>query len=314
MQPSVIGLGAGGFGSEIPEVESFRMMDAFAEAGGTHLNTAHVYAAWAPGGTGMSERTVGKWLKASGARMVVATKGGHPDLATMSVSRLSPECLERDLAESLERLQLDSVDLYYLHRDDPGVPVGEILDALQGPVKEGRVRALGASNWSPSRLVAAEREASRRGLTGFCCSQCGWSLAETNPALQGRTGMFYVDAEALVFYRERRFPLIGYGAQAQGFFAQAWSWPELVQPTAKQEGLRQAYYSERNVRRWERARELARRRGCAVGAVALGYVTSQGFPTGALIGARSVEQLRGSLVAGDLELSAEEVGFLEGKG
>jgi aryl-alcohol dehydrogenase-like predicted oxidoreductase len=309
---SVIGLGTGIFGSEIGEEESFRILDAFAAAGGTLVDTAHVYASWLPGGEGQSERTLGRWLKKSGARMVVATKGGHPELASMTASRLSPDCLARDLDESLERLQLDSVDLYFLHRDDPAIPVGEILDALQAPLRQGRIRALGASNWSPARLQAAQREADVRGISGFRCSQCAWSLAEINPAMQGHLGMFCIEEKALQFHRETRFPLIAYSAQAQGFFAQSWSWPELPNPTAKQEALRPSYYSRKNVERWERAQELAARRQCSAGAIALAYVTSQDFPTAALIGPKSLAQVNLSLAEKDLTLSPDEVRFLEG--
>jgi aryl-alcohol dehydrogenase-like predicted oxidoreductase len=312
LQPSVIGLGTGAFGSEITEEASSRMLDEFTAAGGTLLDTAHVYAAWLPEGVGRSERTIGRWLKKSDARMIVATKGGHPDLATMEVSRLSPECLALDLAESLERLQMDAVDIYFLHRDDPARPVAEILDAVQAPLRHGRIRALGASNWSPARLQAAEREAQARGYIGFCCSQCAWSLAECNPSMQGHLGMFCIDEAALKFYRETKLPLFGYSAQAQGFFAQSWTWPELANPTAKQEALRANYYSKKNVARWERAVELAKRHGCSAGTVALAYLTSQDFPATALIGPRSPEQLRLSLADGDLKLSAEELRYLEG--
>jgi aryl-alcohol dehydrogenase-like predicted oxidoreductase len=313
LQPSVIGLGVPTFGSDIPAETAFRMLDEFAAAGGTLVDTAHIYAAWLPNGVGTSERTLGEWLKKSGAAVIVATKGGHPELATMETSRLSPECLEQDLAESLDRLRLDSIDLYFLHRDDPAIPVAEILDAMQPALRDGRIRALGASNWAPVRLLAAQNEAHARGLTGFSCNQCAWSLAEANPEVLGQFGMFYIDRAAMQFHREKKLPLLGYSAQAQGFFAQSWTWPEPPELTAKQQSLRAAYYSEKNVGRWQRAVALAQRHDCPVGAIVLAYLTSQDFPSAALIGPRTPEQLQLSLTRCDLQLAPDEIRYLEGE-
>jgi aryl-alcohol dehydrogenase-like predicted oxidoreductase len=311
-RPSLIGLGTGGFGSSNPLENSFRMMDEFAAAGGNLLDSAHIYAAWLPNGVGASERTVGAWLGKSGLRsqMIVATKGGHFDLPTPEISRVRPECIDRDIQESLERLQLDSIDLYFLHRDDVSIPVAELLDALQPHLRAGRLKAIGASNWSPERLALAANEAKARGLTGFCCSQCAWSLAETNPARQGHLGAYYITDEALAWYRETQFPLLAWSAQARGFFAQEWTWPDLPTPTAKQKALMDDYHSRANVERWQRARELGRKRGCSANSIALAYVTSQPFPCVALVGPNTLEQLRDCLPAVDIELTPEELAFL----
>jgi aryl-alcohol dehydrogenase-like predicted oxidoreductase len=311
--PSVIGLGTGAYGSGITTDDSFRLLDEFAAAGGTLLDSAHIYAAWLPDGIGKSEKTVGQWVRKSGmgSKMIVSTKGGHFDLATPEISRVRPECIDRDIEESIERLQLDSIDLYYLHRDDPEIPVAELLDALQPHLRAGRLKAIGASNWSPERIELANREAKARGQTGFCCSSCSWSLAESDRKLQGNMGMYYVGDEALRFHRETEFPLIAYSAQAQGFFAQSWSWPELPNPTAKQQALMKIYFSKKNVERWQRAQMLAKMLGCSINAIALACVTSQEFPTAALIGPSRIEQLRESLAAADLKLLIEQVEFVE---
>ena len=311
--PSVIGLGTGGFGSSLGADDSFRLLDEYVAAGGNFLDSAHIYAAWLPNGTGKSETTLGQWLKKSGLRskVVVATKGGHFDLATPEISRVTPECINQDIQESLERLNVDSIDLYFIHRDNLEIPVDEILSPLQPHLKAGRIKAIGASNWTPARLQAAAEIARARGLIGFCCSQCGWSLAETNPALQGNLGIYYVEKEALRFHHETKLPLFAYSSQAQGFFAQSWTWPELRHPTKKQEALRNAYYSKTNVERWQRAEILARRHDTSANYIALAYVTSQSFPAAALIGPNSMDQLEASLAASDFELSPEDVDFLE---
>ena len=124
--------------------------------------------------------------------------------------------------------------------------------------------------------------------------------------------MFYIDRPALQFYREKRLPLLGYSAQAQGFFAQSWTWPDLANTTPKQQALKAAYYSKENVELWQRATMLAQRRNCPIGAIVLAYITSQSFPSAALIGPRSPEQLRLSLTQCDLRLSPDEIAYLEG--
>ena len=120
--PSVLCLGTGGFGTRIPQDQAFQMLDRFAELGGNFLDTARVYAAWLPGGEGASERTIGAWLKSRdmAASCIVATKGAHPNLATMRISRLTPAEIAADVSASLEALGVEAIDLYWLHRDDPG--------------------------------------------------------------------------------------------------------------------------------------------------------------------------------------------------
>lgn len=313
LRPSILGLGTGSFGSGISTDDSFRMMDEFAAAGGNLLDSAHIYAAWLPNGVGASERTVGEWVRKSGLRdkIIVATKGGHYDLATPDVTRIVPECIDWDIAESLERLQLDTIDLYYLHRDNLALPVAELLDVLQPHLRAGRIKAIGASNWSPERLQLAHDESTKRGWTGFCCCSNSWSLAEANAAVQGQFGMYYVGADALRWHRATGFPLVAYTSQAQGFFAQSWTWPDLPDPTKKQQALQKNYWSEKNVARWQRVQTLAAKLGVSANTLALAYVTSQSFPTAALIGPTRIEQLRESLAAAYLQLSPEQIAYLE---
>lgn len=133
LTPSQLCLGASNFGATIPQADAFALMDAFVERGGNFLDMAHVYANWIPSlPRSISEKTIGAWMKARGNRrqMIIGTKGAHPDLATMHISRLAPADIVQDLNESLQHLQTETIDLYWLHRDDPIRPVGEIIDTL----------------------------------------------------------------------------------------------------------------------------------------------------------------------------------------
>lgn len=306
-------LGVAEHGSAISPDDSLAMLDAFAEAGGSFVDTAHIYASWLPNGEGQSERTLGRWLQSRRPQnFIVATKGAHPDLATMEVSRLAPQDIERDLSESLERLQLNSVGLYWLHRDDPDVPVGEIMQALSEHVRAGLVEAIGASNWSPSRIEAANAYAREHGLPQFCASQIGWSLAQTNDAARGAGNTLQMDDETLSWHRRTNFAAIAYSSQANGFFAHALaSSPE--EATPKQRSLARSYLSPRNKLRHERAAQLARELGRTPNEIALAWVWSQSFPSVAIIGPRSLEQLQSSLRAADLKLSPKQAAWLEGE-
>ena len=145
---SPVCLGSGPFGTAVKPTDAFAMLDAFVERGGNFLDTARIYADWIPGGQNASEKTLGAWLQANGLRnrIVLATKGAHPDLKTMHISRLSPEDIAADVAASLHYLQTDRIDLYWLHRDDTALPVGEIVDALNQQAQAGRIRYYGCSN------------------------------------------------------------------------------------------------------------------------------------------------------------------------
>ena len=149
---SPLSLGAGDLGTKLQGDAADRLLDAYAEAGGDLLDTAHVYACWVPGGEGASERALGTWLRKTGAETKVATKGGHPPMEGYDhpADFLSPDAIARDVAESLERLQRSHIDLYYLHRDDGQTPVAEIVDALNA---QPALRLLGASNWSTARVA-----------------------------------------------------------------------------------------------------------------------------------------------------------------
>ena len=302
---SVVCLGAGSLGSALSEDESFAVLDAFAAHGGSFLDTAHVYADWAPGGTGASERTLGRWLRSRGVtdRIAVGTKGGHPRLETMTRSRLRPEDIAQDLRESLERLQLDVVDLYWLHRDDPAVPAGEILAALNEHLAAGRIRAIGASNWSTTRLTEAANFADRQGLTGFCASQIAWSLAQDQAVFDPALGTVGMNAPMLDFYCGAGLKVIPYSAQAGGFFSRAYD--ETASRYAR-------FHSTVNARRWSQVRILAHERGASANAMALAYLLNHPCGGAGIVGSHTPAQVADSCEASEIVLTAEDLTFLEG--
>ena len=144
LKPSALCLGTALFGSEIGRADSFALMDAFLEGGGNFLDTARNYADWLPGEKHVSEKTIGLWMRErrNRERVIVATKGAQLDAVTKA-ARLARADLEFDLAESLNHLRIDAIDLYWLHRDDVNRPVEEIMDTLHDQVAAGKIRYCG---------------------------------------------------------------------------------------------------------------------------------------------------------------------------
>jgi len=294
---SAIVLGTGGFGSAVTRDESYAMLDAFVEAGGTALDSAHIYAAWLPGGTGTSERTIGAWLASRGLRdhMLIGTKGGHPPLDSGS-GKLRPELIATHLLDSLERLQQPVIDLYWLHRDDESIPVDEILGAMQPHMRAGTIRAIGASNWSWQRLDEAESCAKQRGWTGFAASQINWSLASFASSHRFGGGMCGMDADTLLWHVDSGLAQMPYSSQANGYFAK---------PLAQSLERLPQYADPANPRRWLLAQAASARLGVSANAIALAWLLQHPQGGFGIIGPKDRAQLADSMAAADLILDAE---------
>lgn len=180
---SLICLGSGEFGSSLDRDKTFAILDRYAELGGTSVDTAHDYGNWVPElEPSVSEKVIGAWMKARGVRdrMVAATKGGMGSKAVRddrSIRHLSPPELVGEVDESLELLQVDRIDLYWLHRDDPREAVEDVVDTLNEQVVVGKIRHFGASNWKVPRMRAAQAYAERSGKRGFVADQSMWNAA-----------------------------------------------------------------------------------------------------------------------------------------
>ena len=308
LRPSRICLGTAEYGSSISRDDAFALMDAFRASGGNFLDTAHIYADWQCSTLGMSERTIGDWLTSRGCRdeMVVATKGGHHALGTTR-ARLAHEEIRHDLKESLSRLRIERIDLYWLHRDDPATPVGQILDTLEGARQEGLVRWYAASNWSVSRLREAAAYAESHGIPGMVASQIQWSLAATLLGSTGDPTMIEMDEEAYRYHQDTRMPVVAFSSQANGFFSGKYL---RDQPDSGRSGVRQIYGSDSNWGRLERACELANELQCTANQVALAYLIAQPFPTFPIVGCRRIDQLTDSCAATQIHLTPEQVDYL----
>jgi aryl-alcohol dehydrogenase-like predicted oxidoreductase len=306
LRTSRICLGTAGLGTAISRDDSFRLLDVFVAEGGNFLDSAHNYADWASDIRGMSERTIGEWLSTRGCRdsVVVATKGAHPRLDAMNIPRLSRQGIFSDLTESLEFLKIDTIDLYWLHRDDPTTPVSEILDVLEDARNRKMIRWYAASNWTTARLKEAADYAKRAGIPGMVASQVGWSLATLRPGAIGDPTMLFVNDEIHAYHESTGMPLIPYSSQANGFFSGKYSRPKPNEPLS---GVLQLYGTEENFLRLERVNELSRQLGCTTNQIALAYLMSQPFPVIPIAGCRIPEQVADSCRAVDIKLTDDQI-------
>ncbi len=272
-------------------------LDAFLAIGGNSLDSAHVYCG------GQSEEVIGRYMRERGNRdqLVILTKGAHHDARG---PRVTPEAIRHDLSVSFERLQTDYIDMYALHRDDPSVPVGPIVEALNEPIRAGTVGAIGVSNWTWQRIQEANDYAAANGLTGFAFSSPNLSLAKPNEPFWA--GCVSADAETCAWHERTQMPLLSWSSQARGFFTGRFS-PD-VRDNAD---LVRVFYSDGNWERLERAKRLAAEKKVTMIQIALAYVQNQPFPTCALIGAQSLEELRSCDEGSRIRLTREELAWLD---
>ena len=306
MTPSVLCLGTALFGSTIGRDDAFALLDFFLEAGGNFLDSARIYADWLPGEKGRSEKTIGLWMRErrNRDRVIVATKGANLDLAT-GEPRLARACIESDLAESLQALQTDRIDLYWLHRDDPARPAEEIVDTLADQVRAGRIRQFGCSNWRVERIRAAQDYARRSGLPGFVGDQPMWSLARMEQKDVRDPTMVVMDEALQAYHRETGLACIPFSSQANGWFQK-----HALAPDGSASSIGGCHAPE-NEARLRRARRLAAESGLSVTQIVLGYLIGQPFATIPIVGCRNREQLRDTLTAGDIRLDQDQIRFLE---
>jgi aryl-alcohol dehydrogenase-like predicted oxidoreductase len=306
---SPICLGTGEMGSGLNEKDSFKLLDLFFELGGNFLDTAHVYGSWVPGLQSPSEKTIGAWMKSRGNRqkMVIATKGAHPDLQTMHIPRMSSQEIIRDLNESLDHLQTDFIDLYWLHRDDPNRPVEDILETLESQVRVGKIRYYGASNWKTDRLREAWEYAEKRNITGFVADQSLWNVAVLAGTPYGDATLGWMDEERFRFHMETGMAMIPYQSQAFGLFQR------MENGTLDQmnQGFLGFYKSIETGERFERMMHVKAQTGLTITQIVLGYLISQPFVTIPIVGSHKPEQVRDSLTAMNTRLTRQEIRYIE---
>jgi aryl-alcohol dehydrogenase-like predicted oxidoreductase len=297
IQVAPLMLGGNVFGWTVDEAASFRILDAFVQRGYGFIDTADVYAKWAPGNKGgESETILGKWFKARGnrSRVVLATKVGN-DMGD-GKKGLSAKYILEEVEASLTRLQTDYIDLYQSHCDDAATPLEETLEAYGKLIAQGKVRAIGASNYTGARLRAALQVSREKGLPVYETLQPEYNLHVRQA--------YETDLEPVA--TEFGLSVVPYFALASGFLTGKYKTKEDAKG-AKREGLLGKYFDERGERILAALDEVAREVNATQASVALAWLLARPSVTAPIASATSVEQLGSLLAAVELKLSAEAV-------
>ncbi len=277
-----------------PAVDS--LMDSWVDGGGTMVDTARGY------GRGRSEEMLGEWLARNGNRQrtMLLTKGCHHDAVG---SRVTAEALRTDLEGSLKALQTDHIELYLLHRDDPSVPVGDIVEWLDEHRKAGRIGAFGGSNWSVGRVQEAYEYSRLMGIDGFAATSNYFGLATANEHMW--SGVELISDKDKQWYQETGTVNFAWSSLGRGYFAGRGEGKDADEDVVR------VYVNDTNYERRCRALELGKSKWLTAVQIAGAYAICQPFASIALVGCASVNEVESVLQASDIELTPEEVTFLE---
>ena len=292
-------LGGNVFGWTADEAASFRVLDAFVAGGGNAIDTANVYSAWAPGHKGgESETVLGKWLRQRGRRddVLIFTKVGM-QMGDGSQG-LAKDYIRRSVEDSLKRLQTDYIDLYQSHKDDETLPVTEPLEAYAELIKEGKVRAIGASNYSASRLREALEASATQGLPRYESLQPEYNLYNRAD--------FEQELQPLIL--EHGVGVIPYFGLASGFLTGKYRTEADLSKSIRGSSIGPKYLNERGLRILAALDAVvARHAGSSPAQVALAWILAQPGLTAPIASGTTPEQVRELLKAMHLLLSTDDV-------
>jgi len=294
-------LGGNVFGFTASGDRAFAILDRFLDAGGTMIDTADVYSAWVPGHKGgESETLLGHWLKRRGRRddVLIATKVGM--LPGEGGAALEPARIAAAVEASLARLGTDHIDLYYAHRDDPDTPMEETLRAFDQLVKEGKVRVLGASNFTADRLDEALAISDREGFVRYQVLQPELNLM-VRDKFEGALQRLCID---------RNIGVLTYFSLASGFLTGKYLSERDFSKSVRGQGMAK-YLNARGTAVLDTLDTVACESGATVAQVALAWVAAQPGVTAPIASATSVEQLNDLLGAMQLALTADQIGRLD---
>lgn len=285
------------YGTVISREDAFKQMDLFFKLGGNFLDTAHVYAQWLPGGYLASEKTIGAWINERKLKnkIVISTKGVHPVPDKMEISRLNKKDLASDLEESLKSLNLDTIDLYFLHRDDPSVSVEEILFWLEEHKKAGRIKHYGCSNWKLNRVIEADRAASSAGYEGFVCNQIMWGIGDISwPGIKDKT-LVAMDAAFYDYHLNSQKSVMAFSSSCKGYFSKkAAGSPIPVE-------MERIYGTRSNAEIAVQLKELSASCGFSVAVLVSSYIMNHGFSAVPIAAFSSLKQIEESVKACDFD-------------
>jgi aryl-alcohol dehydrogenase-like predicted oxidoreductase len=297
LQVSPLCFGGNVFGWTVDERTSFSLLDAWLDAGFNFVDTADVYSRWVPGHTGgESETVIGRWLKQGGRRdrVLIATKVGMD-------KGLRPEWIREAVEHSLRRLQTDRIDLYQAHKDDEATPLEATLECFARLIEQGKVRVIGASNYSAPRLAEALETSRRLGVPRYESMQPNYNLYDREE--------FERELQALC--GREQVGVINYYALAAGFLTGKYRTPQDADKSARGAGVVKKYVNQRGLRILAALDAAAQRTGGSPGQVAIAWLLAQPGVSSPIASATSLAQLRELVAAAQLQLDAETLRSLD---
>ena len=302
LRVSRLTFGCNVFGWTVDERTSFSLLDAWLDAGFNTIDTADVYSAWVPGHSGgESETVIGKWLRASGKRdrIVLATKVGKP--MGPDKKGLRPAYIRSALEASLQRLQTDHVDLYQSHDDDPDTPLEDSLGAFSDLISEGKVRAIGASNYSAGRLALALETSARHGLARYESLQPLYNLYDR---------AVFEDA-LLPLCLEHNVGVVSFYALAAGFLTGKYRDAADATKSARGANVVKKYVNARGLTILTALDAVAQLHDTRPGVVAIAWLLTRPGITSPIASATSLAQLADLVAATQLQLTPADITALD---
>jgi aryl-alcohol dehydrogenase-like predicted oxidoreductase len=301
LEVSSLCLGGNVFGWTADEKTSFRILDAFVDAGGNFIDTADVYSRWASGVGGESETIIGKWFKQSGKRkqVVIATKVGME--MGPGLKGLSRKYILQEVEKSLERLQTDTIDLYQSHTDDAETPLDETLEAFESLIKAGKVRAMGASNYSAQRLREAIKVSEKRSFRRYESVQPLYNLYDRE--------QYEKDLEP--FCKEQNIGVITYFSLGAGFLTGKYRGAKDLGKSPRGVGMVKNYLNDRGLRILKALDQVAADLSTQPASVALAWLMARPSVTAPIASATSEEQLKSLIVSTRIELKPVHIRSLD---
>ncbi len=288
------------FGWTIDEPASYKILDAFVDRGLDFIDTADVYSKWAPGNKGgESEIILGNWIKKSGKRdkIILATKVGKP--MGEDKKGLSRKYITEAVEASLKRLQTDYIDLYQSHEDDKDTPLLETLETFTNLIKQGKIRTIGASNYSSNRLREALQLSKDNGLARYECLQPEYNLYERE----------HYESALEPFCTDNNIGVINYYSLASGFLTGKYRSEDDLSKSMRGGGIKK-YLNHRGFKILNALDEVAARHNATPGSIALAWVLARPGITAPIASATSVAQLDETIKALDISLDDEAINLL----
>jgi len=287
------------FGWTIDEKKSFGILDAFISAGFNFIDTADVYSRWASGVGGESEIIIGKWMKQRNNRdkIILATKAGM-DMG-QGKTDVTKKYILKAAEASLKRLQIDCIDLYQTHRDDESTPVEEALEAYAQLIKEGKVKYIGASNFSPARLKEALEASKKNNLPSYQTLQPLYNLYDRQ--------VFENELEPICL--ENNISVISYFSLASGFLTGKYRSEADLSKSVRGDRVKR-YLNERGFAILKVLDEMAAKYNAEPGSIAIAWLMARPSVASPIASATSIEQLNSLIKAAEIILSKSDVELL----